>query len=151
MKLQNWAQIAEISSGVAIVISLVMLVVEVQQNTSAVQASTYDRLLSDHTQWRMNLATDTDAMEAYLLRMEQAIPSPEELRDSRGRQVWISGIMLWERAYFAREYGTLGDSEWQRYESNMCESDVQYAIQDLEFFVSAEFWRFLSACRSDAE
>lgn len=145
------ALLAEIVGGAAIVISLVVLVLEVRQNTAAVRASTYDQLLSDHTQYRMDLATNTDATEAFLSFNGHAPTGPDELRDQQGRLIWIAGMMLWERAYFAREYGTLGDSEWQRYRSNMCDSDSWTAIQDLEFFVSTEFWDYLLECRGIAQ
>ena len=148
MKLEKWALIAEIISGIAIVITLILLVFEVRQNTSAVLASTYDRLLSDHTQWRMNLATSPDTLSAYYAVNNDALVSENDVQAQQGRHAWISGIMLWERAYFAHEYGNLGDSEWQRYRSNMCDSDVDAALQSIEFFFSDEFWQFLQRCRA---
>ena len=147
MQLEKWAHLAEIVSGAAIVITLILLVFEVRQNTSAILASSYDRLLSDHIQYRMDLATSTETLDAYLTANDREPLANDELRAERGRMTWISGVMLWERAYFAQRYGNLGESEWQRYRSNMCDSDVDAAIGDLEFFVSAEFWQFLQDCR----
>lgn len=40
-KLSNWASIAEILSGIAVVISLILLLFEVQGNSEAVRAATF--------------------------------------------------------------------------------------------------------------
>lgn len=42
MKLERLALLAEVVGGAAIVISLIVLVLEVRQNTAAVRASTYE-------------------------------------------------------------------------------------------------------------
>ena len=48
MKLEKWALIAEIIGGIAIVLSLVFVGIEIRRNTNAAYAATYDQILADH-------------------------------------------------------------------------------------------------------
>ena len=44
MKLESLAQIAEILGGIAVLVSLVFLIIEIQENTAVSKAATYQHL-----------------------------------------------------------------------------------------------------------
>ncbi len=53
MRLERLALIAEIIGGIAIVITLIVLIYETRQNTIATYAASYDQLAADMADWRM--------------------------------------------------------------------------------------------------
>ena len=69
MKLEKWALVAEVISGTAIVISLVILIFEVRGNTDAVQAqSSASRLESDRARRYPLIVNEGGLTEAILKR-----------------------------------------------------------------------------------
>jgi len=138
MKLEKWASIAEIVGAIAVVFSLMFVGFQIRQNTSAMYASTYDRILADLSAWRMGIATSAD------LASELGDLSSSEPWD-RARSAQIVGIQAYERAYFARGYGMLGIQEWRRFEQNLCDrlADIEDFDLDPAAF-SPDFLNFLS-------
>ena len=57
-KLSDWASIADVIAGIAVVISLVVLIVEVRSNTDAVVASNRQSTASRIEQIALTIATD---------------------------------------------------------------------------------------------
>jgi len=51
-KLKIWALAAEVISGIAVVVTLVFLVFEMRNNTSATQAQTYQLLMQEMNAYR---------------------------------------------------------------------------------------------------
>ena len=113
-RLRRYALVAEIISAAAVVISLIFVAFQVKDNTAAVRASTYDDILSDHIEWRMTVASSPELLAA----MVKDFNSDTNVSDSerQGQQFALQAVwQIFERAYFARKYETLGDSEWERY------------------------------------
>ena len=61
MKLEKWALIAEVVGGVAIVVSLVVLIFEVRGNTEAVSAATFQNVSDSISANGMEIAADPEA------------------------------------------------------------------------------------------
>lgn len=148
MKLSDLASLAEIISAVAIVISLIFVGIEIRRNTDAEFLSSHDRLLADNVNWRMALATNRETVEAFETYREAAD------RESVDPAIWRMGnhtahsaVLNFERAYFARFYGRLGDSEWGRYQRIMCDpnNDALHSKLNPRNF-SQEFWDYLMQC-----
>jgi len=65
-KLQEYALIAEIIGGIAIVFSLVFVGLEMRRSTNAEYAASLDRIMSDYFEWKMALATDENFRNAMV-------------------------------------------------------------------------------------
>jgi hypothetical protein len=145
-KLKRYALFSEIISAAAVVVSLLFVAFQIKDNTAAVRSSTYDDILSDHIQWRMTVATSPE----LLANIINAGSNDANLSDVE-RESWFTAYQaLWqiyERAYFARRYGTLGDSEWARYEKAICRHSTLIDIEaELERYLTTEFMDFTNSC-----
>ena len=63
MKLSDWANIAEIVSGIAVVVTLVILVIGIRENTVAIQASSRQSIASRIEERAMSVATNREMAE----------------------------------------------------------------------------------------
>jgi hypothetical protein len=128
---------------------------EIRGNTAAEYMSTYDGLLADSANWNMTFATNPETAAAV-----RAVVAADG-RDSLDVATWRTGermitslILVYERAYFARFYGRLGDAEWSRFQRLMCEPD-NIGLRSLQSGVvgygnfSDEFSQYLSQCSTE--
>jgi hypothetical protein len=118
-KFSYWATVAEIVSAIAIVASLIFVGIQIRVNTVTETLSTYDRLHGDLINWQMQLATNSETLNSV-----NAFLTGEGEGDGPLRMGNVAFLALWqiyERAYFARSYGRLGDQEWGRYQRFMCQ------------------------------
>jgi len=65
-KLQKWALIAEIVGGLAIVVSLVFLIIEVRGNSNLIRANAYDQNIQSLVDWRMWVISDEVRLQLAL-------------------------------------------------------------------------------------
>ena len=150
-RLQSWGQIAEIVSGVAVVITLVFLAFEIRSNTNAVKIDTYDRLVADVANWQMMVATNNELGEAIAV----GGPRADDLRsDYQNFIVNRSAQSLWiiyERAFLQWEAGNISDVQFGRFRSQICTRPIIGTSLDasLRRNTSASFTTFRDECRSD--
>jgi len=155
MKLERWALIAEIVGGVAIVLSLIFVGLEIRRNTTATYAATYDRILADHMNMNVAEANNPGMALAYQYFADsELLDSTDDVQYLQGRSSWLAIGRLYERAFFAHEYGQLGESEWGRYQNQMCGDAFQAQLRKLdppgEYLVFArDFWNYLQTCEPD--
>jgi hypothetical protein len=145
-KLKRYALVAEIVSAAAVVITLVFLAFQVKDNTAAVRASTYDDILSDHIEWRMTIASSPDLLTAFVKDFNSDTNMSDVER--QGQQFALQAVwQIFERAYFARKYETLGDSEWERYERAICGFTFSTDVEaELGSYLTVEFVDFAKSC-----
>lgn len=153
-KLSDWANIAEIVSAVAIVVSLIFVGMEIRRNTEAEYLSSYDRLLADTANFRMTLATNRETLEAFTAFREGIdSESTDPIFRLMGLHAATVSVQIMERAYFARMYGRLGDAEWGRYQTIMCDPNnlsvrrMKSGARSDRF--SQEFWEYLIQCTQE--
>ena len=119
-KLSNWASIAEIVSGVAVLVTLIFLIVGIRENTETVRASSYDSILGEIND--MTLVVVQDERLSQVWRKHAANADVELDEDEE----WIMLALLrivyrsYEKAYFARDSGTLGEVEYSRFARQAC-------------------------------
>jgi hypothetical protein len=99
---------------------------------------------------RATIASDPELVRLWAQYVNQEVPDDLD-RESRIRLGLMVGNMIGaiEDAFFARQYGILGDAEWERMQISGCNqfrltagTDVARAV-----FISPEFEEFLdSAC-----
>ena len=145
-KLRRYAYVSEIISAAAVVVSLLFVAFQVKDNTAAVRSSTYDDILSDHIEWRLTVASNPE----LLATMAKASNSDSDLSDVERLGFQLAYQSLWqiyERAYFARKYETLGDSEWARYEKAICRHSSLIDVKaELGRYLTTEFMEFANSC-----
>ena len=119
-KLSDWASIAEIVSGVAVVVTLVFLVLGIQANTEITRASMFDASLA-----RLG---DTDRVifgDPRLVRIWEAFLTEKTGELSQDDEAYLQFIVVertraYDTAHSMLRYGLFGDNEWSRYERQIC-------------------------------
>ena len=120
-RLDRWAKLAEIAASIGVLVTLVILVFEIRDNTDATKRATYDDVLQAMTEFR-RAGFDEDVRRLWVRGRagEYAHFNPEErmLRDSYIMTMWL----VYERAYWANEHEQMGAAEWERFDRNICNS-----------------------------
>ncbi len=146
-KLSDWASVAEIVSGAAVVATLVFLVFGIRENTEATRAASYGEILDSLNEWRVWLASDDELRQSWRVytagRYEELSPDQQYLVS------WAQGIIwfIYEKTYFAEQYGQLGDSEWERTARSVCISYERMRETDLLDFIpqtTTQFAQYVS-------
>ena len=114
-RLRVWAQLAEIISGVAVVITLVFLVVEVRENTDLVRATTFDRNMESLIDWRMQIVSNENSLKT--MADFWGIEDSDALRQ---QLLVVNMWSIYEKTYYAQRYGLIGKPEWERFENVIC-------------------------------
>jgi len=125
MKLEKWALIAEIIGGLAIVLSLVFVGVQLQQTNQLNRANTYLGLMESLNQADAETHAIEASFEAWTAFTENtragkvdAEYSSEQIREI---QFALSQrFRIYDAAFYAREYSMIGDVEWMRMERQIC-------------------------------
>lgn len=146
MKLFQWAQVAEIISSLVVVVSLLVLILEIQQNTEALRSSTYDSIASEMIDWHFEMAKNPEARAVFLKTQQGGLEAlePEELLLARNATtaIWL----IYERAFYARDYHKLGDAEWSRFHERICRPKDQF-WPFVEGTLTEEFVEYADRCR----
>lgn len=120
MKLKQWASIAEIVSGVAVVVTLVFLIFGIRENTEATRASTYGRSMAGMIEFRQTVINDPEIARIYNVFLEHNTAELDDVEITRVRQLIWMIYSIYEDAFYAQEYGVLGESEWSRFRRQIC-------------------------------
>jgi hypothetical protein len=75
LKLSDWASLAEIVASVAVVKSLIMLMLDVRENTDVVRANSYDDLLSDVNEQALVIVRDERLIRIRRLFLKEEWPT----------------------------------------------------------------------------
>ena len=136
MKLEKWATVAEIVSGVAVVVTLVVLVIGIRENTATVRATaaatSRDNLANFNEQ---ALALSGENFE-LIARTFEPTTTWEDFTSSE--QLWLQ---LFQRAFVQRT-----EAQYFRYRDGLLEEDawetVRYrAWQNISGPVWDEIWQ----------
>ncbi len=112
----NWTKtsaVAEILSSVAILITLVYLVVEIQQNSRATQADTRQEILASDQQFLENYI---DSPELMALQYQAELSDEERIRLS---YLLVTFIRMRENNWLQYENGTLDDATWRAHQGSI--------------------------------
>lgn len=149
-KLSDWASIAEIVSGVAVLVTLVFLVVGIRENTAITRASMFDSSMNSVTEFRSLVISDPELADLWdTFRLDdQEFEALERTDRTRLRQMVMMVFEAYQRAYYARSYGVLGESEWSRFEMQMClqyerAKPVEEIFSAMDIVLAPEFRTFM--------
>jgi len=124
-KLSNWASFAVIISGFAVAITLIFLIFWIRENTEITRASAYDRNLDSHNEVRGWIANNPDLASLYRAFLNDETASVEEPLLTQLALLIVAIFGVFEKAYFAFQYGHIVQSEWTRFERQIC---IQYSL-----------------------
>ena len=110
----------------AVILSVLLLVVELRDNTNAIQSQTIQALTSDLNEWRLTLAQEPELVDLFQkVDFEDGwheLTSKEQIRYRRWRG--LCGRSM--RACILRANGgVLGDDEWERFRLMICNKERQ--------------------------
>jgi len=111
MKLDKWAQIAEIIGGTAIVISLIFVGFQIRSNTEASKAATLQQISAGEIQLLAMMADDPNKARV----VTQAMFEPESLSEDdmlQGFYLFMANIRNLENLYLQYESGFLSEEAW---------------------------------------
>lgn len=144
-KLQDYALIAEIIGGVAIVASLIFVGLQIQQGTSITRAASYQDFVEELNDWRSLLLTDSEIRRLFLISARA-----EDMSDLEADERLSLGILygnlfsILESAYYSREYGLIGNPEWERIKLGLCDNFNQTRRAQINVrYLSEEFRSYM--------
>ncbi len=118
-RLKRLALVGEVVSAAAVIVTLVFLIIGMRENTNALQAQTFQNLMSELTAWRTSMRD----LEASGLMNKWRSSGPEAMSENELLLVRLALLELWgvyESSYFANERGVLGSEEWTRFQNMIC-------------------------------
>ena len=142
-KLQEYALLAEIIGGIAIVASLLFVGLQIQQNTNLSKANAYRETIQEIADWREMLATNSELRDC--LRRYIDLESNNTLTDCPMLGLMLNNIFgIYETAYFDKMYGFIGESEWSRLEAGVCVHYLTATSRKFNFsYITEEFKGYL--------
>jgi len=119
-QLSDWASIAEIISGVAVVATLIFLVIGINENTNVTRALVYADTLDGLNEFESNINQNADLSRIWRAFIDGETTTLEALDRSRLISILTTMFRNYEKAYFTSQYDLLGESEWDRFERLIC-------------------------------
>ena len=152
--LSDWASVTEIVSGIAVIISLVILIVGIRENTEVTRASVYENSINSMNDFRTRIIDDREIAGlwgAYQAGELEGLDQPDQ---SRVGQLIFMLFGVYEKSYYAQQYGVIGSSEWSRFEFQICRQyarvrSSQFLFQNLEVGMTQEFLGYIRASCSE--
>ena len=111
--IQDWASIAEITSAIAVVVSLIYVGYELRENTRAIEAQTRQAFASQDLAFfesGLDQIVVARAMAKYQSGQELSVLEQSQLETRQNLN-----FRIFEHAYYQYQKGTLEQSEWDRY------------------------------------
>lgn len=113
--LSEWASIAEIIASIVIVISLAYVGMELNQNTTSMQQSSYQSTLGMLTEGDLLLASDNE-LNKIVTTAENDPSSLNEEDWSRFSRFAIARLGAWEYMFLARRSNSISQAHWDAFE-----------------------------------
>jgi len=150
-RLKTLATVVEIVGGVAVIVSLIFVGLEVRQNTEASQAATYQEMIRASNEYLLAIGTDPD------LSLVMYRAATDSLRSRLSGVDWLQyGTVRWafwrnmENAFVQHDRGVLADPEWEVYRQLACDglrSEVPGVWEGTKRFLRSQFVTMLEECK----
>jgi hypothetical protein len=150
--LSEWASIVEIISGIAVVVSLLLLFVGIRENTEIVRASTYFEIIDGFQEVDRDMWRDPELSLLFTRWLTGNVNDLDEAQRAQLRQFIVISLRNYEKAYFAEQYGILGEREWLRMRAGICNLSVRASEFGLDAealpILTEDFRSFIGDCDS---
>ena len=145
MALEQYASLFEIVSGVIVIVTLIFVVIQLRQNTLAINSATVLGT-HNHTLGVYEVMTDDSMMEVLV----KGMPRPEDLTPvEKGKfdAFWTMAMQNYQQTLYQINSGTypayLFDGWWQVLRDNFMSPGFQRYWRNRRHFLSDEFQRFV--------
>lgn len=151
MKLEKWALVAEVVGGIAIVLSLVFVGLQIRSSTQLSRAMAYERNIDSLNDWRLELIGDPEltSLLGTFSGVLSANATATEVNEFRLNLLLNVIFGVYEKSYFAEKIGIMGPDEWARFESQACLNRSRALDrglwENMERLLTTEFASFLEA------
>jgi hypothetical protein len=152
-RLADWASVAEIISGIAVLVTLIILIVGVRENTESVRASAFTSNINALNAFQTSVLNDPEALRVWNAYLEDRSAELQELDERRLSLMVLTLFNIFENAYYLDRYGLVGDEGWERFNRNICgfyrrvhSEDIERALQ---LTMSNEFSGYVTERCSD--
>ena len=120
MNIAKIAQFTEIFSGIAVLMTLVFLYVEVRENSAVIRASSYSQSTEMINEWRYQGANNPKLTRLFRMFQNGEADKFNEI-EAQQFNFYIGALWgVYESSYYAKRYGILGEQEWGRFETQAC-------------------------------
>lgn len=125
MKIEKWTLIVESVGTIAIVASLLVLVIQVGDNTEVTRTASFDAMTQSNNDWRSDLLNNPELFELYHNYKNGVIPSAEEdgIKHVKLLVLLVNLFTNHNRAYIAYQ-NRLDSDEWDRVRRGLCSDRV---------------------------
>ncbi len=115
MTLQDLANIGELVGGLAVVLSLVYVGLQIRQNTTAVRLATAQAVHDNYAAWYTNLSADADLNQIVIKGLKD-YSSLEETEKAQFIDTFMAFSSYSQNAYYQWRQGSLSPQLWVGWE-----------------------------------
>lgn len=120
LRLSELASIAEVISGVAVLVTLIFLILQIRENTEITRAATFDRNIESVNQVREWIINDPRLAESWFAYYEHSLADLSEQDERQLIMAVIANFGIYEKSYYAHQRDLMSASEWERFETQIC-------------------------------
>ena len=149
LSLREWAQLGEVIGMVAVVVSLLLVVYSINQNTVALRGTTDNLLFELHTETQAMTIEDVSLAE-IIVRLEQPDAELTPVETVRWTRYRHNLLDLWALAYSRYSEGLMPEVAWQAWNtyfihrfSHQAERLSREEWEEWHWGWSPEFWDFV--------
>lgn len=109
MNLQKWALVADIASGMAVVVTLIVLIFEVRGNTDAIVVGNRQAIAERTSDFALVVASDPDLSAIQTRFVGRGVDAETQ----RANSYIIAVLQTVQESYFLHQEGLLDDAIWR--------------------------------------
>jgi hypothetical protein len=132
-KLSDLASIAEIVSGIAVLVTLIVLVLSVRENTETIRTTSYAGNVDSLLEHETAIISDPELSRIYYLWVTGDTDQLEQADLYQLVIIQTGQFRIYEKAYFMHQRRLLGDPEWERFVTSLCGGYASVQNDDTEF------------------
>lgn len=152
LTLSEWASVAEIIAAIVIILSLGYVGLELNQNTNAIQQSSYQATLDTLTEGDYLLASDPD-LNRIVTTAENEPETLNEDERSRFTRYAAPRLGAWEYMFLARQTNSISESHWAGFHPYfdflICNTGYNVFFNDNPHIYNPEFVEFVEGVIED--
>jgi hypothetical protein len=113
MSLQDLANLGEGIGGIAVLISLVYLALQIRQNTRTIQSTAFQQVVDSFSQISLAVGLDRGLTEVFMRANQVGLSALDPVDQAQMRFVLLSFFRRAESAFFHSQQGTLDMESWE--------------------------------------
>jgi len=151
MKNRKLRGLLDLAAGVAVLIGLVFVGLELGQNTAAVEAASLQNMTDASSDYLLRIASDVELTRIWI----DGSGDQNNLSEIDSYRYFLLGRVRWLRmqnAYLQWRRGTLNDEDWSFYKGLICGTDADGTISFKatwsahNLVLTERFVNFVDAC-----